>query len=93
MGEPGKRGTLRKRNAIEPRGFWTERNATRRRRTEVSGYSKDPRTRLGLIALLAARRVKAEKLRHDKADNSHMQADAEPAVTARAKTRKAGWVR
>ena len=59
----------------------------------MSGYSKDPRTRLGLIALLAARRVKAEKLRHDKADNSHMQADAEPAVTARAKTRKAGWVR
>ena len=29
----------------------------------MSGYSKDPRTRLGLIALLAARRVKAEKLR------------------------------
>jgi len=49
----------------------------------MAGYIKDPRTRLGLIALLAARRSRAERLRRETA----AQSKAPPAP----KTRKTGW--
>jgi len=59
----------------------------------MGGYSNDPRTRLGLIALLAARRVKAEKMRREKAVDPASHGDAESTTQAKAKTRKAGWFR
>ena len=59
----------------------------------MAGYIRDARTRLGLIALLAARRVKAEKLRRAKATDPHMASDVDPAVEAKARSRKAGWFR
>lgn len=56
----------------------------------MGGYSADPRTRLGLIALLAMRRVKAENLRRAKADDTP-NADAPPRTDE--KSRKSGWFR
>ena len=55
----------------------------------MGGYNRDPRVRLGLIALLAARRVKAETLRQGKPPTETPKDSA----AAKAKTRKSGWFR
>jgi hypothetical protein len=59
----------------------------------MGGYSADPRTRMGLIALLAVRRVKAEKIRRMKAAAAKTPDEVEAAKVAEKKTKRSGWFR
>ena len=59
----------------------------------MGGYSADPRTRLGLIALLAMRRAKAEKLRRINAAHADTPREAEAVAKAGAKTRRSSCFR
>jgi hypothetical protein len=59
----------------------------------MGGYSADPRTRLGLIALLAARRVKAEKIRRQRAAAAKTPDELTAAEVADRKTKRSGWFR
>ena len=57
----------------------------------MAGFS--PQARHGLIALLAARRIKAEKLRRQKAAQADTPQEAQAAAEAKAKTKRSGWFR
>lgn len=57
----------------------------------MSGFN--PRTRTGLIALLATRRIKAEKLRREKAAHAQTKEEVVQARKAKAETRRSGWFR
>lgn len=57
----------------------------------MAGFS--PQARHGLIALLAARRIKAEKLRRQKAAQADTPQEAQAAVEAKTKTKRSGWFR
>ena len=57
----------------------------------MGGYA--PRTRQGLIALIAMRRIKAEKMRRAKLAEARAPADAEAPVEAVRKPKKTGWFR
>ena len=57
----------------------------------MAGYTADPRTRLGLIALLAARRVQAEKIRRIKTAEAQSPQEIEAVERADKKTRRSGW--
>ncbi len=59
----------------------------------MGGYAADPRTRLGLISLLAVRRIKAEKMRRMKAAAAKTHEEVEAAKVAEKKTRRSGWFR
>ena len=57
----------------------------------MAGFS--PQARHGLIALLAARRIKAEKLRRQKAAQADTPQEAKAAAEAKRKTKRSGWFR
>ena len=57
----------------------------------MGGYA--PKTRAGLIALIAMRRVTAEKIRRDKLAAAKTPAEAAPLLEADRKQKKAGWFR
>ncbi|MBX3476606.1 MAG: hypothetical protein KF910_03285 [Brevundimonas sp.] len=57
----------------------------------MSGFN--PGTRTGLIALLAARRIKAEKLRREKAAHARTKEEVLQARKAKAETKRSGWFR
>ena len=57
----------------------------------MGGYN--PQARHGLIALLAARRVKAEKSRRALAAKAHTPEEREAAALAEKQTRRSGWFR
>jgi len=59
----------------------------------MGGYAADPRTRLGLISLLAVRRIKAEKMRRLKAAAAKTPNEVEAAKVAEKKTKRSGWFR
>jgi hypothetical protein len=59
----------------------------------MGGYSADPRTRMGLIALLAMRRVKAEKIRRMRAAAAKTPEDQQAGEIALKKTKRSGWFR
>ncbi|NBW09457.1 MAG: hypothetical protein EBR82_15685 [Caulobacteraceae bacterium] len=59
----------------------------------MGGYAADPRTRLGLISLLAVRRIKAEKMRRLKAAAARTPDEVEAAKVAEKKTKRSGWFR
>jgi len=59
----------------------------------MGGYAADPRTRLGLISLLAVRRIKAEKMRRLKAAAAKTPDEVETAKLAEKKTKRSGWFR
>jgi hypothetical protein len=59
----------------------------------MGGYAADPRTRLGLISLLAVRRIKAEKIRRMKAASAQTPDAIEAAKVAEKKTKRSGWFR
>jgi hypothetical protein len=59
----------------------------------MGGYAADPRTRLGLISLLAVRRIKAEKMRRVKAAAARTPDEVEAAKAAEKKTKRSGWFR
>lgn len=59
----------------------------------MGGYAADPRTRLGLISLLAVRRIKAEKMRRMKAAAAKTPDEVEAAKVAEKKTKRSGWFR
>ncbi len=59
----------------------------------MGGYAADPRTRLGLISLLAVRRIKAEKMRRLKAAAAKTPDEVEAAQAAEKKTKRSGWFR
>ena len=57
----------------------------------MAGFS--PQARHGLIALLAARRIKAEKLRRQKAAQADTPQEAQAAAETKTKTKRSGWFR
>ena len=57
----------------------------------MGGYA--PHTRQGLIALIAMRRIKAEKMRRAKLAAANTPADAEAMTEADRKQKKTGWFR
>lgn len=57
----------------------------------MGGYS--PTSRVGLIALIAARRIKAEKLRHIKAMEDKSPEVQKALAAAAKKERGSGWFR
>jgi hypothetical protein len=57
----------------------------------MGGYA--PHTRAGLIALIAMRRVTAEKIRREKLAAAKTPAEAAPLVEADRQQKKAGWFR
>ena len=59
----------------------------------MGGYSGDARTRLGLIALLAMRRAKAERLRRagGEPEGDATDDDSQPAETAPKTKRRFRW--
>lgn len=57
----------------------------------MGGYS--PKARAGLIALLASRRIMAERIRREKLAKAKSPDDAEPLIEAGKKERRAGWFR
>lgn len=57
----------------------------------MGGYT--PQARHGLIALLAVRRIKAEKARRALAAKAKTPAEAEAAAVAETKTKRSGWFR
>jgi len=57
----------------------------------MGGYA--PHTRAGLIALIAMRRVTAEKIRREKLAAAKTPAEAAPLVEADRRQKKAGWFR
>jgi hypothetical protein len=59
----------------------------------MGGYSADPRTRMGLIALLAVRRVKAEKIRRQRAAEATTPEAVKAVEVAAKKTKRSGWFR
>jgi len=59
----------------------------------MGGYAADPRTRLGLISLLAVRRIKAEKMRRLKAATAKTPDEVKAAEGAGKTTRRSGWFR
>lgn len=59
----------------------------------MGGYAADPRTRLGLISLLAVRRIKAEKIRRLKAAAAKTPDEVEAGKVAEKRTKRSGWFR
>lgn len=57
----------------------------------MAGYS--PHSREGLIALIAMRRIKAEKLRREKLAQAHTPEQVEALKDAKKKERRSGWFR
>jgi hypothetical protein len=57
----------------------------------MGGYA--PHSRAGLIALIAMRRVQAEKIRRDKLAKAKSPEEVEPLVEADRRQKKAGWFR
>ena len=57
----------------------------------MGGYA--PKTRAGLIALIAMRRVSAERIRREKLAEAKTAAEAEPLIEADRRQKKAGWFR
>lgn len=57
----------------------------------MGGYT--PQARHGLIALLAARRIKAEKARRELAAKAKTPDEVEAAAEAKTKTKRSGWFR
>ncbi|MBN8528340.1 hypothetical protein [Brevundimonas sp.] len=57
----------------------------------MGGYT--PQARHGLIALLAARRVKAEKARRALAAKARTPEEREAAAAAEKQTKRSGWFR
>lgn len=57
----------------------------------MGGYA--PHTRAGLIALIAMRRVTAEKIRREKLAQATTAAEAAPLIEAGRQQKKAGWFR
>ena len=57
----------------------------------MGGYA--PHTRAGLIALIAMRRITAEKIRREKLAEAKDPAEAAPLVEADRRQKKAGWFR
>ena len=57
----------------------------------MGGYT--PQARHGLIALLVARRVKAEKARRELAAKAKTPEEAEAAAEAKKATKGSGWFR
>lgn len=57
----------------------------------MGGYA--PHTRAGLIALIAMRRIKAEKLRRQKLAEAKTGAETEALVKAELKEKRSGWFR
>lgn len=57
----------------------------------MGGYA--PNTRAGLIALIAMRRVQAEKIRRDKLAKAKTAAESETLIEADHRQKKAGWFR
>ena len=57
----------------------------------MAGYA--PHTRAGLIALIAMRRIKAEKIRREKLAGAKSAAEADPLVEAGRKEKRSGWFR
>lgn len=57
----------------------------------MGGYA--PNTRAGLIALIAMRRIKAEKIRREKLAAAKTADEAETLVEAGRKERRSGWFR
>jgi hypothetical protein len=57
----------------------------------VGGYS--PKSRAGLIALIAARRIKAEKLRREKLAKAATTDQARTLEEDAKKERRSGWFR
>lgn len=57
----------------------------------MGGYT--PQARHGLIALLAVRRIKAEKARRELAARAKKPEEAEAAAVAEKKTKRSGWFR
>ncbi|WP_439473263.1 hypothetical protein [Brevundimonas sp.] len=57
----------------------------------MGGYA--PKTRAGLIALIAMRRVQAEKIRRDKLAEAKSPKEVEVLKEADRRQKKAGWFR
>lgn len=57
----------------------------------MAGYS--PHSREGLIALIAMRRIKAEKLRREKLAEAKTPDEAKALAAAKKKERRSGWFR
>ncbi|WP_291837857.1 hypothetical protein [Brevundimonas sp.] len=57
----------------------------------MGGYA--PHTRAGLIALIAMRRITAEKIRREKLAKAKDPAEAAPLFEADRRQKKAGWFR
>jgi hypothetical protein len=57
----------------------------------MGGYA--PHTRAGLIALIAMRRIKAEKIRREKLAGAKTPAEAETFAEAGRKEKRSGWFR
>lgn len=57
----------------------------------MGGYS--PKARAGLIALLASRRIKAEKLRREKLAKATTPDEVKALEEAKKKERRSGWFR
>jgi hypothetical protein len=57
----------------------------------MGGYA--PKTRAGLIALIAMRRVAAERIRREKLAEAKTPAEAAPLIEADRRQKKAGWFR
>lgn len=57
----------------------------------MGGYA--PKSRAGLIALIAMRRVQAEKIRRDKLAKARTPEEVETLVEADRRQKKAGWFR
>ncbi len=57
----------------------------------MGGYA--PKTRAGLIALIAMRRVQAEKIRREKLAAAKSPQEVETLVEADRRQKKAGWFR
>lgn len=57
----------------------------------MGGYT--PQTRHGLIALIAVRRIKAEKARRELAAKAKTPEETEAAAEAKTATKRSGWFR
>jgi hypothetical protein len=57
----------------------------------MGGYA--PKTRAGLIALIAMRRVQAEKIRREKLAKAKTPQEVDTLIEADRRQKKAGWFR